>query len=334
MDLLEDKSCSDITIKVEDKEYHLHKVVLRRCEYFLQKYFRTLFSSSFNESKSQVIILTDISKETFEQFLECIYTHAWNSKFHNNILQLYEFSLRMQYDSLSIHCLKASTTSIETFMELIVMNPLMLVNSSFYEYSFLNVDSRLVLDRLIDIDNTKAVASLLNNLENIDFLEMVSIIHNWCQKYKNDSLWTTTYSDKCKFKPSFVNDLYSLPYFVLDKGFVSNCLEILGNPGTYIATCLVELLQNGKVIFKYIQEETSRKDERRKFEEVIREDRAYLNNIVNIQCQVDKVDNNKITLKITSERSFSYMIWYEYNKGGILKSYRRYNCYSYTKLSE
>ncbi|KAK6492188.1 kelch-like protein 40b [Huso huso] len=69
-DLLENDKFVDCTLKVKDKKFPCHRLVLAACS----PYFRAMFLSEMEESKQKEIVLEDVEPEVLGRILKYIYT--------------------------------------------------------------------------------------------------------------------------------------------------------------------------------------------------------------------------------------------------------------------
>jgi hypothetical protein len=63
------ESISDITVKVEDKVFKLHKAIL----WAQSGYFRTMFSTPMKENQENIVVLGDVNSIVFSKLVEYMY---------------------------------------------------------------------------------------------------------------------------------------------------------------------------------------------------------------------------------------------------------------------
>ncbi|XP_067995379.1 kelch-like protein 10 [Melanerpes formicivorus] len=78
-EILQEGEHCDATLRVDGVEFNVHKVVLSGCS----DYFRTLFSSRWNETKKRVYEIHGFSAEVMKQIIKYIYTGTVPVAWHN-----------------------------------------------------------------------------------------------------------------------------------------------------------------------------------------------------------------------------------------------------------
>lgn len=78
-DLLENDKLVDCVLKIKDKEFPCHRLVLCACS----SYFRTIFLSDLDESKKKEIVLEDVEPGVMGLILKYLYTSKINVTEHN-----------------------------------------------------------------------------------------------------------------------------------------------------------------------------------------------------------------------------------------------------------
>lgn len=90
---------TNLTLKVEGKEYACHKVVLAA----VSPYFCAMFNSGMKESLQSTIELKDLKHKIFEAFLECAYTGKLQVS-KDNVEELTKASNLLQCDCMLKIC--------------------------------------------------------------------------------------------------------------------------------------------------------------------------------------------------------------------------------------
>lgn len=108
---------SDLTVKLKEKEYKLHKNILRiRSPTFATKVIKQIEGNMLD-----FVYIDDYEEVVFKMFLEYIYTGEVKELSQQNICQLYEMAKDYEVAELKADCLKfiKDTLSIDTFFDVI-----------------------------------------------------------------------------------------------------------------------------------------------------------------------------------------------------------------------
>lgn len=109
MDLcLEDGLFADVTIIVDDKEFHLHRLVLSAQSSF----FRSMFTSNLKESHNRTIELKDVGATVFRLLIDYIY-HGTIKLRVEELQDTYEMSDMYQLTALFEECSRFLSRTVE-----------------------------------------------------------------------------------------------------------------------------------------------------------------------------------------------------------------------------
>ncbi|KAI5102886.1 kelch repeat and BTB domain-containing protein 2, partial [Silurus meridionalis] len=95
----DEKLLTDITLLVEDHEFHCHKIMLATCS----SYFRAMFMSGLSESKQSHVHLRNVDPITLQTIIEYAYTGNLEIT-HSTVELLYETACFLQVDSVVAAC--------------------------------------------------------------------------------------------------------------------------------------------------------------------------------------------------------------------------------------
>ncbi|XP_074549751.1 kelch-like protein 40b [Halichoeres trimaculatus] len=98
-DLLENDKLVDCTLKIKDKEFPCHRLVLCACS----SYFRTIFLSDLDESKKREIILEDVEPGVMGLILKYLYTSKINVT-EQNVQDIFAVANMYQIPSIFTVC--------------------------------------------------------------------------------------------------------------------------------------------------------------------------------------------------------------------------------------
>jgi RCC1 and BTB domain-containing protein len=102
-----DPKYSDLNFKIEDKFIYVNKSVLRICS----KYFETMFSENWSESKTNSIEITEYSYSVYYSFLKYVYSDCVDIK-PKELIDLYDLANCYLEEELKLKCLKMMTNEI------------------------------------------------------------------------------------------------------------------------------------------------------------------------------------------------------------------------------
>lgn len=109
MDLcLEDGLFADVTITVDSKEFHLHRLVLSAQSSF----FRSMFTSNLKESHNRTIELKDVSATVFQLLIDYIY-HGTIKLRVEELQDTYEMADMYQLTALFEECSRFLSRTVE-----------------------------------------------------------------------------------------------------------------------------------------------------------------------------------------------------------------------------
>lgn len=95
----EEKLLTDITLLVEDHEFHCHKIILATCS----SYFRAMFMSGLSESKQSHVHLRNVDPITLQTIIAYAYTGNLEIT-HSTVELLYETACFLQVDGVVCAC--------------------------------------------------------------------------------------------------------------------------------------------------------------------------------------------------------------------------------------
>lgn len=97
---LECDDLKDVTFMVEDKVVKAHKAILGA----RSPVFKNMFMSNMREMKENVVEVTDIKLDTFQEMLHFIYVGSFTENFTIVVLELLEAAHKYQIESLIKAC--------------------------------------------------------------------------------------------------------------------------------------------------------------------------------------------------------------------------------------
>lgn len=97
--LLNKESC-DTTLLVKDKEYKAHRAVLMA----RSSVFAAMFQHETSEKQTGIVNIPDCDPETFEEFLEFLYTGKLEKPLPHSTMHLYETSEKYNVQELKALC--------------------------------------------------------------------------------------------------------------------------------------------------------------------------------------------------------------------------------------
>lgn len=97
---LEGDDLKDVIFKVEKRTFSAHKAILAA----RSPVFKKMFISKMKESKENVVVIPDMSQDTFEEMLHFIYSGTVTSNFPVVVLELFEAAHKYQIDGLVRVC--------------------------------------------------------------------------------------------------------------------------------------------------------------------------------------------------------------------------------------
>ncbi|XP_062860082.1 kelch repeat and BTB domain-containing protein 2 [Trichomycterus rosablanca] len=95
----EEKLLTDITLLVEDHEFHCHKIILATCS----SYFRAMFMSGLSESRQSHVHLRNVDAVTLQTIIAYAYTGILDIT-HSTVELLYETACFLQVDGVMCAC--------------------------------------------------------------------------------------------------------------------------------------------------------------------------------------------------------------------------------------
>ncbi|KAG9283310.1 kelch-like protein 40 [Astyanax mexicanus] len=98
-DLLENDTMVDCVLKIKDKEFPCHRLVLAACS----SYFRAFFQSGVEESKQREIVLEDVEPGVMGMILKYLYTSSINVTEHN-VQDIFALANMLQIPSIFTVC--------------------------------------------------------------------------------------------------------------------------------------------------------------------------------------------------------------------------------------
>lgn len=111
---------SDFVLKVEDREFRVHKAILAA----RSPVFASMFQHDMVEKNSGVVDIPDCTAESFEVFLLYLYTGCADTMSRNNVFHLYYAADKYRVDDLKEDCVEfmMSILSVETFCDVIALS--------------------------------------------------------------------------------------------------------------------------------------------------------------------------------------------------------------------
>lgn len=117
-DILESEKHSDVTIKVKDKAFKLHRSVLAA----RNPYFSSMFSTDMKEKTTGIVSIDDCEPGIFHYFINFVYTGKTTLSC-DNVCALYEMTDKYQEDQLKAECLcyMKNKISVDSFCDFVVL---------------------------------------------------------------------------------------------------------------------------------------------------------------------------------------------------------------------
>ena len=101
-ELFDNKENSDVTFKVQDKEYKAHRLVLMA----RSSVFAATFKHDTLESQTGVITIPDCDPDSFQKFLEYLYCGKLDELSLQSALSLYYTSNKYDVEELNAFCIE------------------------------------------------------------------------------------------------------------------------------------------------------------------------------------------------------------------------------------
>lgn len=119
-DILQKEEHSDITIKVKNKEFRLHKNILAG----RNSYFSAMFQTEMKEKTTGIVFIDDCDPGIFHSFIYYVYTGRIKELSEDNVCALYEVADKYQEDQLKAECLcfMKNKISVESCCDFIVLS--------------------------------------------------------------------------------------------------------------------------------------------------------------------------------------------------------------------
>lgn len=111
---------SDTVLKVDSREFNVHKVILVASS----PVFASMFQHDLAEKNTNIVDIPDCTAESFEVFLQYLYTGSADRMSTNNVYNLYYSADKYHVDKLKKKCVKFMTSnlSVETFCDTITLS--------------------------------------------------------------------------------------------------------------------------------------------------------------------------------------------------------------------
>lgn len=92
----------DYTVRVEDKEYQVHKIVMA----IFSEFFKVMLTSQFQQSEENYIDLKGVTNSGFEPIIKYIYTSSRLAISHDNVVDILSCSTQLQIDIITELCIE------------------------------------------------------------------------------------------------------------------------------------------------------------------------------------------------------------------------------------
>lgn len=111
---------SDVLIKVKDREFKVHKVILTA----RSTVFDRMFSHDLSETNSGIVPIEDCEPAAFEEFLFFVYTGKTQNLSSNNACELYYVADKYDLMEMKEECISflKKSLSIETICDVICLS--------------------------------------------------------------------------------------------------------------------------------------------------------------------------------------------------------------------
>ena len=111
---------SDAVLKVENREFNVHKVILVA----RSPVFASMFTHDLAEKNTNIVDIPDCAAESFEIFLHYLYSGNVETLSASNVYDVYYAADKYRVDDLKKMCVKFMTKniSVETFSDIIALS--------------------------------------------------------------------------------------------------------------------------------------------------------------------------------------------------------------------
>lgn len=149
------KDSCDTTLLVMDKEYKTHRTVLMT----RSTVFAAMFLHDTSEKQTGVVIIPDCDQESFEKFLEFLYTGILEQLSSQNALHLFEMSDKYDIRELKTFCMEflIHNLTVENLCDDVIFA------DKYDDYKLLSTAQDFFNENLKDILKTSKWDSLVRN---------------------------------------------------------------------------------------------------------------------------------------------------------------------------
>ena len=117
--IFDNEEHSDVTVKVKNEDFHLHRCILSG----RNPYFNSMFKTEMEESDTGIVIIDDCESDIFRFFIHYLYTGKMDDISLENVCDLYKLADKYEEDQLKEECLRFMNDeiSVENFCDFIVL---------------------------------------------------------------------------------------------------------------------------------------------------------------------------------------------------------------------
>lgn len=154
-DLIANKESCDTTLNVQDKEYKAHRAVLIA----RSPVFAAMFLHETLEKQTGVVTISDCDPDSFEGFLEFLYTGKFEEPSTRSALYLYETSDKYEVQELKAFCVEylMENLSVENVCDVVILA------DKYEEFKLLSAAQDFFNKNLGEIFDTSQWDSLVKN---------------------------------------------------------------------------------------------------------------------------------------------------------------------------
>lgn len=159
-DLFNSKEFCDAVLKVQNREFAVHKTVLIA----RSPVFAAMFKHDTSEKQTGTVNIPDCDEDTFQQFLEYLYSGKIEDISFNNALHLYRTSNKYNVNELKTFCTKymMQNITLENVLDVVILadvydeTKLFSVAQEFFNENFKQIVNSCEWESLLKINHTLA----------------------------------------------------------------------------------------------------------------------------------------------------------------------------------
>lgn len=145
---------SDVTIRVEDQEFRVHKSILGA----RTPVFTSMFKHKMSENITGVVDIYDCDAIAFREFLRYLYTGRVAKFSPNNVFSLYRVADKYQVNELKAYCLEyiKNNMCVDMFCDAIILSV------HYDEEELMDIAIRFLSENMTDIMDTEKWQTFLS----------------------------------------------------------------------------------------------------------------------------------------------------------------------------